>query len=213
MGILGTFLSLGWIGGNLIHDSIKTAQIDQSYNNQHQGERIFSHGGKYYDRETGKRVTSRIIKDPVTGLTSTVWVNLYGDDTIVYNQGRHKWEMENEMWKKKIEAAQAEKNPQYLKEAEENGLRFAKYILPYRPGIRIVQEGYIDRMEEVKEGEERHYYQGEYHFGEYNLRRVEFKHNWWKAGHWLCKSSVYVLLDATTTDKYFTKEELDAKKR
>ena len=36
MGILGTFLSLGWIGGNLIHDSIKTAQIDQSYNNQHQ---------------------------------------------------------------------------------------------------------------------------------------------------------------------------------
>jgi hypothetical protein len=212
MGIFGTFLALGWLGGNLINDSIKQSKLDRSYNEQHKGERIYSYGGKYYDRETGKRVTSRIIKDPVSGLTSTVWVNLYGDDTIVYNEGRHNWKTENDAWKAKIEAEQMKKNPQFLREAEENGLRFAKYILPYRPGIRIVQEGYIDRMEEVKEGKERQYYMGEYHMGKTILRRVQFEHNRWKPANGYC-TYIYGMGPAYTTEKYLTKEEVDAKKR
>ena len=138
--------------------------------------------------------------------------SIESDGTIVYNEGRRNWETENDAWKVKIEAEQMKKNPQFLREAEENGLRFAKYILPYRSGIRIVQEGYIDRMEEVKEGKERQYYMGEYHMGKTILRRVQFEHNRWKPANGYC-TYIYGMVPAYTTEKYLTKEEVDAKKR
>ena len=184
MGIFGTFLALGWIGGNLIKESFDQKRIDKAANDNMHDDRIYMKNGKWYDSVTGKRVMDSYIKDPVTGGTSQVWVDVYGkfDDGYVYNRTRTKWEKENEEWKAIIEKAQAERDPVYLREAEEKELRFAKCVLPYRPGIRVIQEGYFDRMENVCEGKERIYYTPHFH----SMKPMEFNHNhMWVGGYGL----------------------------
>ena len=212
MGIFGTFLALGWIGGNLIKESFDQKRIDKAANDSMHDDRIYMKNGKWYDSVTGKRVMDSYIKDPVTGGVSQVWVDVYGKSNgdYVYNRGRTKWEKENEEWKAIIEKAQAERDPGYLKEAEENGLRFAKCVLPYRPGIRLIQEGYIDRMEAVKDSKEQTYYAKERYYNEvFVMRKMIINHNniWSPDGYYICRS-VCGKTFAHFDDKYMTEEEI-----
>lgn len=215
MGVFGAFLAFGWIGGNIVKESIDRTKMDNDFNERHKEDRIYMRNGKYYDNVTGKRVTDSFIKDPIMGTTARVWsvVGDYKPGDWLYNETRDKWEKENKIWKEKIEAEQAEKNPVYLKEAEENKKRFAKYVLPYRPGIRRIYEGYIDRLEEPDNKGERKYYMPE-GFGSCSyMREMEFNHNhMWvnsRCGEIPQRvSNSYV--NATIDDEYITREEWEA---
>ena len=206
MGIFGTFLALGWIGSNLIKEGFDQRKLDKQYNDSHKDSRIYQRDGKYYDSVTGKRVIETYRNDRETGKTFKVWQDLYdyNPDHFVYEEGREKWNKDNDEWDSKIKAIQLEKNPVYLREAEENNLRFAKYVLPHTPGSHLVQEGYIDRLEKVNNESERTFYlpEREYRMN-YLMRSARVNHNnvWASDGGYLCYKpygGIFAYLD----DKY-----------
>lgn len=191
MGLFFRFIALGCFGGSIIKDKINTNKDDRLYNKSHKESRIYQRNGKYYDSVTGKRVISHYIKDPVSGETSKIWKDLYdhNQEHIIYNEGRERWNNENNKWKQMIEEARSIKNPIYLQEAEEQNLRFAKCVLPYFDGARIIAEGYIDRLEKINPGKERKYYFAErYHNWKYCMRSIHVGPNkmWTKKDGFLC---------------------------
>ena len=209
MGILGTFLGLGWLGGNLFKDYTRKSKIDDYYNNcvREPEDRIYMRNGKYYDRVTGKQVICFYIKDEEIGGTAKVWaaVGCYAPGVYVYNETRDRWERENEEWKEKIESAQKENNEKWLKEAEEQGRRFAKCILPYRPGIRKVCEGYIDRM---YTGNLELYYMAAYDGMKKTVRTAEFKSGRWIDIGGFATDPFFHIVSAGIDDEYDDPEEI-----
>jgi len=157
MGILGAFLAVGWLGGNLAKDATKTAKITPAMNAS-LPDRIEWRNGNYYDTVTGKRVRREFFTDPITGIkNTTAWVNAK-TGCVIYVPSREKYFEEQEVAKKEIERLKAEKDAVWLQEAIDNNDRFAKVILPFRDGVCNVAEGYYDRKQIVENEEDRVFY-------------------------------------------------------
>lgn len=155
MGVIGTFLSLGWIGGNLIKDAISNAEVGANVN-KILGPQIEYRNGNYYSTRTGRRVFKTFETDYVTGEIWETWVDAK-TQIEVYSPGREKFEEKQKKVIEEINKAKDEKDAIWLQEAIDNNRRYAKVILPYKPGATRVEEGYIDRKEKTS-GSPRKYY-------------------------------------------------------
>lgn len=155
MSVIGTFLSLGWIGGNLIKDAISNAEVTSNAN-KILGPQIEYRNGKYYSTRTGRRVIKTFETDYVTGEVWGIWVDAK-TQTEIYSPGREKFEEKQKKVIEEINKAKDEKDAIWLQEAIDNNRRYAKVILPYKAGATGVEEGYIDRKEKTN-GATRKYY-------------------------------------------------------
>lgn len=144
MGVLGTFLSFGWIGGNLVKEGIDNIKIEDSINKT-LPKRILYKNGKYYDCVTGKQVMRYFGDDNVTNKRSVEkWLDIKTGEEI-YIPSRDGFFESQKRIRNQIEELSNSMNCVWLDEAVENNLRYAKAVLPYNVGIKEVQLGYTDR--------------------------------------------------------------------
>lgn len=143
MSFLATLLAFGWIGGNLVKEGQDMRAMEGALNKP--GERIQFRNGKYYDTWTRRQVTLCYKKSEYLGECVATY---YDSKTCreVYCPREEEWFKENMVWKKKIDAAVAEHNEEWMQEAIDNGMRFAKQIIPYELGAREIKVAYVDRM-------------------------------------------------------------------
>ena len=198
MGILGTFLAFGWLGGNLIKES-----INENKNMFAVNDRIYSKGAHYYDSITQRRVVRRFEERKCYG----------GELIAAWYDAKTGWpvycqaEEDSKNCKKEIEIMKEIRDAAWMKEAEEKKLRFAKVVLPYKPCLRKVTIGYIDRMD-PNSGKDDNYiimknnimYHAKYENGSYK-------------GSYACDSKWHLQSFAHPDDEYFeSDEELRQKK-
>lgn len=146
MGVLGTFLSFGWMSGNLIKDSIDNMITEENINKM-LPKRIMYKNGKYYDCITGKQVMRYFGDDAMTGEKSIEkWLDIKTGEEIYIPSRDCFFESQKEI-KMKIKELEDNLNPIWLNDAVTNNLRYAKAVLPYNNGIKEVQFGYIDRYD------------------------------------------------------------------
>lgn len=197
MGILGAFLAVGWLGGNLVKDATKTAKVTPAMN-AGLPDRIEWRNGNYYDTVTGKRVRRDFFNDPITGIKNTeMWVNAK-TGSVIYVPSREKYASEQDKIKREIEEAKAENDAVWLQEAIDNNLRFAKVIIPYKEGVKEVKQGYFDRKQIVEREEDRKYYVTWSTPYFYNMiYTVTLKSGYWFHDHWLFDSYADEKFDKT----------------
>lgn len=197
MSVIGTFLSLGWIGGNLIKDAISNAEVGANVN-KILGPQIEYRNGNYYSTRTGRRVFKTFETDYVTGEVWETWVDAK-TQTEVYSPGREKYEEEQKKVRADINKAKAEKDAIWLQEAIDNNLRYAKVILPYQEGTTIIKEGYIDRKEKA-DGTPRKYYVTWPDAATHNMMIYEavFRNGFWhRSNYWTTMNYVDEKYDKT----------------